>query len=92
MLIVNFTFSDPDTTITISVPFSELVLPAPWTDDCVFALQPKAKKPDRPYWLNFGSSVVNSMYLIVEYDKNNVRIAKARYDGHKADIVPINHR
>jgi len=89
---VHFTFAAFDTAITINVPFSELVLPAPWDDNCVFALQPKPKDPSRPYWFNFGSSVVDSMYLVVDYDMNTIQIAKANYDGRAADILPISHR
>ncbi|KAJ9611481.1 hypothetical protein H2200_004665 [Cladophialophora chaetospira] len=92
-ILVHFTFASfADTTITINVPFSELVLPAPWGEDCLFALQPKLKNPSKPYWFNFGSSVVDSMYLVVDYDTNTIQIAKANYDGRETDIVPIRHR
>lgn len=89
---VHFIFAVLDTSITISVPFSHLVLPAPWGEACVFALQPKPKNPGRSYWFNFGSSVVDSMYLVVDYDMNTLAIAKADYSGREADIVPIVHR
>lgn len=89
---VHFAFAAVDIAITINVPFSELVLPAPWDENCIFALQPKLKNPSRPYWFNFGSSVVGSMYLVVDYDMNTIQIAKANYDGREADVVPISHR
>ena len=89
---VHFAFAAFDIAITINVPFSELVLPGLEGENCQFALQPKARNSSRPYWFNFGSSVVGSMYLVVDYDMNTIQIAKANYDGREADVVPISHR
>ena len=91
-LTVNFTFRSLTLPLTISVPFSELVLPTTSGDGCAFALEPRPKNNKAPYRLNLGSPIVSSMYLIVDYDETAIQIARARYDGQEADIVPINHR
>jgi hypothetical protein len=89
---VNFTFQGLTAALTIDVPFSELVLPSIWDEGCFFALRPKPKTSNVPFWLNLGSSIVGSMYLVVDYDANVIQIARARYESQEADIVPITHK
>ncbi|KAE9375216.1 acid protease [Stipitochalara longipes BDJ] len=86
---VGFTFASPGQEITIEVPFSELVLQ--WHGSCLFALQPRAKPEKRPYWVNFGSSFIGSVYMVVDYDENLIQVANAKHGGGEREIVPINH-
>ena len=64
----------------------------PWQKKCWFALIPRSAASNKPYWMNFGSSIVGSMYVVADYDENTIQIARARYSEEKAEIVPINHR
>lgn len=75
---MSFLFAAEDRAISIDVPFQELVLP--WEDRCRFALRPKPQytRPSlRPDWVNFGNSVLGSLYMAVDYDVHTMYVAKA---------------
>lgn len=79
---VHFKFAADSESIDVAVPFSDLVLHM--QDRCRFALRPKpdrdAVDPHPLSWVNFGSSVMGSLYMAVDYDSNTMWIAQARHE------------
>ncbi|KAK4221872.1 aspartic peptidase domain-containing protein, partial [Podospora fimiseda] len=89
---VNFTFMSQTVPFIVQVPFSELVLPILSCNDtqCLFALQSGFRERRSSPWLNMGSSVLSSLYMLVDYDLDAIYLAKSRR-GAEAKIVAINH-
>lgn len=74
-ILVVFTFADVTQSIDIPVPMSELVLP--WLKSCRFVLQPNSRAPLD--YILLGNSFLGSLHMVVDYDDNTVRIAKAQH-------------
>lgn len=81
---VELLFGDSATTVVISVPFSELAIPANLQQDgdrgqdlCMFGFQPVSAWSGPAEMVSFGDTILRSAYLVVNFDTNLVVLSQA---------------
>lgn len=82
---LDYTFGTSPGVITISVPFSELVIPR---KDGICELWVAPETLIDGFYL-FGDNFMRSAYIVFDYDKNQISMAQADWNSKSSNIIEI---